>query len=1003
MSAYDTFKTGILGDPFDSNKKPSRQQTVQAFKELQDQVDAFQSSAVLGYANYASTAAGIAGTVDGESFTVFITDYLVVYLNVSEVATEQGRIPLSSLIDLLEEKIDASDDAIFVFQDQISNIQKLGKDVLTTGSAYGNTTTVFGDKIEENGVVRKIEIYGRGDYTVQLKRFEFNGTSWDQVGSDEPLEISSGLNVFKTNYIVEKGERIGLYTPGDAISWNPSPGPSGGFTSSGGNVSNVSNTVNNSVWTVMFSFEIYQIAATLDKLNVVEENSKIRIPVHLGDGLTGNPIVSNASGALKLTEPDYGLTFPVGQTGNGSFFQLPLPLFDESFENYNNETIELTAYFNVENYVARTFATGIFKAATSTANLLSFSHSFDAEKKELKWVFIVESSWLTSDKTSYVRPFAQFQGGSAAASEIEVKLKSMYWKPVSSIEAGPEQQKMFRETIRKERKLKQTLPGSDYVIITANSDVASSDDFTGKQAIQNAIDSISDASEDKQYQIVCTGDFAASEIADFTKTLDGSLKTFVHTKSFVHLLGTGSGCNLVGGVPSGTPNLSLYDVLREDSTSIVENFFINGTNIKYGTHFEGAGGTPNFQRTWKAVHVKSNTSAALGYGASSGEVSKFENSTFETDGSNCVYIHDNKNFKQPAIFIFENCNFILGSTAGWSLQLQSLGAGVKSIINLKNCNLPSGFGIRLLDSWFGKAKLNHSEMQLVANENEPRAVSTSDMKTNCLLIISDTTGITSSVVVDEGSDAFDLIFGKSYQDVEFIGESGRLSQYGCERLVGGVGFSGRVFSGLDIGETNRPSGGNYSSSLGKRLGDCSSSNKTLTVTVDGGSPINIVFDKNYDGTGSTSAPNFNNSSILAEINAAISGDATAYLIPYGRYFYPKFKGIEKKFNGDSFAIEKGMGVVFTSLGSARIATSSDLKIDGIAIEDAFVNAKFKIIACGEIFTQFSNEWFSLNETSSVDHAFGVKLGIDASNPGLFSTSGPNKVLEIVAPKIAKII
>lgn len=40
MSAYNTFKAGVLGNPYDENKKPSRALTVQGFKELQDVVDA---------------------------------------------------------------------------------------------------------------------------------------------------------------------------------------------------------------------------------------------------------------------------------------------------------------------------------------------------------------------------------------------------------------------------------------------------------------------------------------------------------------------------------------------------------------------------------------------------------------------------------------------------------------------------------------------------------------------------------------------------------------------------------------------------------------------------------------------------------------------------------------------------------------------------------------------------------------------------------------------------
>ena len=110
MSGYDTFKAGVLGDPYDPDKKPSRALTVQGIKELQLQVDAVETSGALGYPNYATTAEGIAATSDGESFTVLEADYLVIYENVAEVAVERGKIPLDSAFeDALASKADQTD------------------------------------------------------------------------------------------------------------------------------------------------------------------------------------------------------------------------------------------------------------------------------------------------------------------------------------------------------------------------------------------------------------------------------------------------------------------------------------------------------------------------------------------------------------------------------------------------------------------------------------------------------------------------------------------------------------------------------------------------------------------------------------------------------------------------------------------------------------------------------------------------------------------------------
>ena len=47
MSAYDTFKAGVLGNPYDASKKPSRTLTVQAFSEMQKQLEGAQSGALV--------------------------------------------------------------------------------------------------------------------------------------------------------------------------------------------------------------------------------------------------------------------------------------------------------------------------------------------------------------------------------------------------------------------------------------------------------------------------------------------------------------------------------------------------------------------------------------------------------------------------------------------------------------------------------------------------------------------------------------------------------------------------------------------------------------------------------------------------------------------------------------------------------------------------------------------------------------------------------------------
>ncbi|MFX5100498.1 hypothetical protein ABTB97_20485, partial [Acinetobacter baumannii] len=110
--------------------------------------------------------------------------------------------------------------------------------------------------------------------------------------------------------------------------------------------------------------------------------------------------------------------------------------------------------------------------------------------------------------------------------------------------------------------------------------------------------------------------------------------------------------------------------------------------------------------------------------------------------------------------------------------------------------------------------------------------------------------------------------------------------------------------------------------MGKRLGDCSITNKVLNVIVNGVTNT-ITFNKDYTS--------MSNAAILAEINAALSG-AIASLNIYGRDYYPMMPDVtEVVYNTTATYIPKG-SVVAKSGGSVRLAQTGD-KIYGVALDD----------------------------------------------------------------------
>ena len=593
------------------------------------------------------------------------------------------------------------------------------------------------------------------------------------------------------------------------------------------------------------------------------------------------------------------------------------------------------------------------------------------------------------------------------------KFVGFYWEPVSStFETAADQEfaepfpiLSVRRQIDYERTRRQFKPGLGYKIVTVNSDTGSGAMFTGRTGLQDAIASITDATADNQYELHCTGTFWANDVAHYTLAQYG-IYTFIVPKDYVHMVGQGV-CYLIGTLPDGTANMNGYDVLHFDVTARMENFFIYGRNINYATHFEGAGSTPNIERYFRNVHFKFDgptNKVALGYGSSSGERLFAEDCTFESSGPTAVYIHNNTSFTQENTWHLKRCRLLSGgqSTPGNILALHSIGSGHRDMMRLEDCTLDAGSITFIDDAWrnttVSTADADHADIRLVAPDLDPRAIITGYSNT-CLLFKSKTTGLTSSVTFDQTSTAFNAVIGNSSLSIALQNEFYNTQQYGYDRKVGGVGVAGFAISRNDIADNNRGGATPYAKMLGKRLGNCSAVNKTLTVVVDGTS-YNVVFDKNYDGTAANVLPSYSNATILAEIQAVVGSVCDVTLHAYGINHYPVFKGNMVVSNSDTTAVLAGMGVVFTGQGLARIATNADGKIDGIALDDFAVGTRGRIITRGEINCANSAYRFSLREVNTTARTFGTEMGISSSSPGVFDPAATPKLVRVVRSNVA---
>lgn len=141
---------------------------------------------------------------------------------------------------------------------------------------------------------------------------------------------------------------------------------------------------------------------------------------------------------------------------------------------------------------------------------------------------------------------------------------------------------------------------------------------------------------------------------------------------------------------------------------------------------------------------------------------------------------------------------------------------------------------------------------------------------------------------------------------------------------GSLGLNGSAWGNVDISEEIYVRESVNYSSLGKRLGDCSTTSKTFTVNIDA-VDYNIVFNQDYT--------NISNAAIIAEINSVISGVGIASQFIYGREYYLEFTDVLAMAYNQSAINYIPVGSVLTmEAGRVKLAEDGE-SIYGIALDN----------------------------------------------------------------------
>ena len=517
--------------------------------------------------------------------------------------------------------------------------------------------------------------------------------------------------------------------------------------------------------------------------------------------------------------------------------------------------------------------------------------------------------------------------------------------------------------------------------------------FTGKNAIQLALDSITDATDKNRYRIIAKGVFKVDKASDYIGYR--GYPAMILAKDNVEIVGDGNtvvsaelpyndadiGLSVNGG---NYPRIRYQTLYTYAENALIKGIRFIAKNIRYAIHLDNPNGA-NKRHDFKDVSFifkgDKGSQQALGCGTSTGEETYFDGGECHSDVGMPLYCHNNSKFVKPSLMSFKDYSF--SSNVGkYALNLQNDGSLVKDKVELIGCSFGGSAYVILYDeAWLQKNtaqkydSFDHAEWTFTGYGNDPFLF---ENNVGGLSLRFKTTGAGTDKTIrfDKTASAYALLIQNNQANTDvslYLDNRDYIDGYIVQD--GSVGLPAQALGCKDVSEV----AGLYDSgviytSLGKRLGNCSGVNKILKVIINGATNT-ITFNKDYTA--------MTNSAILTEINAALSG-ATAELYSFGRDYYPMLTDVaETVYNSGTSFIPKG-SVVTKSGGTVRLANGND-KVYGVALDDIPVmqvtsegerKGCGRVLKRGYIYANPTKAHFVLadNQNPSVGTRFAVNNG-----------------------------
>lgn len=522
--------------------------------------------------------------------------------------------------------------------------------------------------------------------------------------------------------------------------------------------------------------------------------------------------------------------------------------------------------------------------------------------------------------------------------------------------------------------------------------------FVGIDAIARAINLYKDKGNAlNKYVIKAHGLFIAKSAEQFTATDNGEYAIFaLQSTNYISVQGDGMNATLVSAeLPDNLGTSFRYDmyspIVQNGNNSYITDMTINGQNCRYTIHTDRSGTDKSdfYEQHIERCRLIShrNTGDAYevwksevphGIGISNGMKMFMEDCEIVTDTS-VLYVHSNASFTTPFVYKCKNIKCIQKTETSLKFaHVAAISAGIKGYFVLENVD-----GLGRFD--YGESVRNPlptdlADIVIKGNNNGLIGVVKPNVPKYQLRVSVNDTATPHTIIYDKTKNAYNAII-KGNNLVG--GNSDVIYQDGQAYKKGGVGFSAWCMGLLPVMDTTQDA----NAKLGVRLGDCSVTNKTLGIVIDG-TNYSIVLDQNYTS--------MSNDDIVEDINSkltVLSVPCTADLYSISAETYMDLDSVITLQNTSGKDIVKGLAVKRSTYGFDLAVNDSECI--GILLDDAIENGVARILTKGYI-SKYGGRYLvqTVGGTLTANSRYGVNADskLDLNENGKFLAVNTDAVI-----------